>query len=160
MAIENKNSAEQSASASVLSLGLLEGFLGFRLRMAHTALYRDFSTAMADLNLTQKQCAVLVLLDANPGVSQIEIAAALGMDRASMMALVDRLDQRNLIKRQRSKIDKRRQELRLNALGVKILAEALVLINQHEERFLRKFTRAEQQRLKNDLKRLHESNLE
>ena len=156
----NMSSVRFSAIASTLKLGPLGGFLGFRLRMAHTALYRDFTAAMSDLNLTQKQCAVLVLLDANPGVSQIEIAAALGMDRASMMALVDRLDQRNLIKRQHSKIDKRRQELRLNAQGVKILAEALVLINQHEERFLKKFTLEERLHLKDDLKRLYESNLE
>ena len=48
------------------------------------------------LDLTQKQAATLWLINANPGVAQVSVAAALGMDRATMMSITDRLEERGL----------------------------------------------------------------
>lgn len=121
---------------TALSLGRLDDLLGFHLRMASAAVARDFADAMADLNLTQKQCAVLELIEANRGVAQIDIAAALGMDRATMMAVVDRLDERGLVTRSPSQRDRRRQELALSAAGQQILREARRRIARHEKRFV------------------------
>lgn len=122
--------------ASGLSLGRLNGLLGFHLRMASAAVARDFAATLEDLGLTQKQCAVLELIAANPQVSQIDMAAALGMDRATMMAVVDRLDDRGLVLRAASQRDRRRQELTLSESGQTLLREARRRIAQHERRFL------------------------
>ena len=119
-----------------LSLGRLDGLLGFHLRMASAAVARDFAAAMDDLGLTQKQCAVLELIAANPGISQIDIAAALGMDRATTMAVVDRLDERDLVTRTASQRDRRRQELGLTEAGRATLADARRRIAAHERRFV------------------------
>lgn len=119
-----------------LSLGRLDGLLGFHLRMASAAIARDFAATLEDLGLTQKQCAVLELIAANPQVSQIDMAATLGMDRATMMAVVDRLDARGLLVRTASQRDRRRQELTLSETGVGLLRDARRLIAQHEKRFL------------------------
>ena len=91
------------------SLGALPSLLGFHLRFANMAMYRDYASAMESLDLTQKQHAVLLIIKANHGVSQVDIAAALGTDRATMMAIVDRLEARDLVERQRSKGDRRRR---------------------------------------------------
>ena len=122
--------------ASGLSLGRLDGLLGFHLRMASAAVARDFAATLEDLGLTQKQCAVLELIAANPQVSQIDMAATLGMDRATMMAVVDRLDDRGLVLRAASQRDRRRQELTLSESGQTLLREARRRIAQHERRFL------------------------
>ena len=74
-----------------LRTGRLDEILGFHLRMANVAIYQDYTAAMGDIGLTQKQFAVLELIAANPKVSQIDIANQLSMDRATMMALVNRL---------------------------------------------------------------------
>ena len=79
-----------------LSFEELDGLLGYRMRRAQGAMHRDYLAAVVGLNLTQKQTATLWLINGNPGVSQVQIAAALGMDRATMMALVDRLEGRGL----------------------------------------------------------------
>jgi DNA-binding MarR family transcriptional regulator len=79
----------------------LDGLLGYRLRRAQGAMHRDFMAAVASLDLTQKQAATLWLINGNPGVAQVSVATALGMDRATMMAIVDRLEQRNLVVRKR-----------------------------------------------------------
>ena len=121
---------------SGLSLGRLDGLLGFHLRMASAAVARDFAATLDALGLTQKQCAVLELIAANPQVSQIDMAAALGMDRATMMAVVDRLDDRGLVLRAASQRDRRRQELTLSEPGLTLLREARRRIARHERRFL------------------------
>lgn len=118
----------------------LDGILGFQLRLAHTTMHRDFSSTLAALDLTQKQAAVLWLVNANVGVSQVELAAALRMDRATMMAIVDRLELRGLITRSRSTSDRRRQELQLTTDGERILAQAKQAISAHERRFVSKFS--------------------
>jgi DNA-binding MarR family transcriptional regulator len=119
-----------------LDFGGLDELLGFHLRMASAAVARDFAAAMAGLDLTQKQCAVLELVAANPHLSQIDLAQALGADRATMMAVVDRLDGRGLLLRRKSRRDGRRQELSLSAAGQRLLDEARLRIAAHEARFL------------------------
>ena len=49
-----------------LDLGRLDSLVGFHLRMATAALYRDFAQAMEGTGLTQKLFAVLELIEANP----------------------------------------------------------------------------------------------
>ena len=82
----------------------LDGLLGYRMRRAQGAMHRDYVASVAGLDLTQKQTATLWLINANPGVSQVSVAAALGMDRATMMAVTDRLEDRGLLVRKRSTV--------------------------------------------------------
>jgi DNA-binding MarR family transcriptional regulator len=130
----------QVGQSDELSYGGLKDILGFRLRMAHTAMYRDFSAALGGLGLTQKQSATLWLIDANPGASQAALAAALSMDRATMMAIIDRLEESGLVIRKRSAQDRRRQELYLTPAGQKVLTKARTAIAKHERRFTSRLT--------------------
>ena len=121
----------------------LDGLLGYRLRRAQGAMHRDYMATVSGLELTQKQTATLWLINANPGVSQVSIAAALGMDRATMMSVTDRLEERALLIRKRSEIDRRRQELYLTPAGQAMLRKVKTRIAEHEERFKALFKPAE-----------------
>jgi DNA-binding MarR family transcriptional regulator len=132
----------------------LDGFLGYRLRRAEIAMHRDFIAALADLGLTQKQTATLWLINSNPGVAQVSVAAALDIDRATMMAIVDRNEERGLVIRKRSTDDRRRQELYLTPAGQNTLRKAKARIARHEERFTALFTAAELKFLLAALQRL------
>jgi DNA-binding MarR family transcriptional regulator len=138
-----------------LDLDGLPDLLGFQLRMAHVAVYRDFATAMETLELTQKQCAILQLIGANSGVSQVDLASTLGTDRATMMAIIDRLDQRSLLERRRSTVDRRRQELYLTSAGEEMLKTAKRIIAEHERHFTSLFTKDELKAFMNALTRIH-----
>jgi len=135
----------------------LDGLLGYRLRRAQGAMHRDFMAAVASLDLTQKQAATLWLINGNPGVAQVAVAAALGMDRATTMAIVDRLEARRLVIRQRSRTDRRRQELYLTPAGQSALRKAKARIAKHEERFKSLFTAAELESLLTALQRLQDA---
>lgn len=132
----------------------LGDLIGFNLRMAYVAVSRHFATAMAKLDLTQKQTGVLWLIGGNGGVSQITLARELGMDRASMMAIVDRLESRQLLTRQRSKRDGRRQELHLTLKGERLLAQAKAALAEHEKWIAQRFDSNTAETLLNGLRQL------
>jgi DNA-binding MarR family transcriptional regulator len=121
----------------------LDELLGYRLRRAQGAMHRDYMAAVAGLDLTQKQTATLWLIKGNAGVSQVSLAAALGMDRATMMSVVDRLEERGLVIRKRSNTDRRRQKLYLTPAGQNMLRKVKARIAKHEERLKSLFTAAE-----------------
>jgi len=113
-------------------LGGLNDIVGFHLRIAHNAVYRHFMGSFAHLDLTQKQTSVLWLIGDNPGIAQIDLAARLDMDRATTMAIVDRLEARDFLARSRSKSDRRRQDLHLTAEGETMLERARTAVLEHE----------------------------
>jgi DNA-binding MarR family transcriptional regulator len=139
-----------------LERGWLKGLLGYHLRMAHLALYRDFAFHMSPFDLTQKQLAALELIATNPGASQVDIANALSMDRATMMGMVKRMLSRGLIERRASTVDRRRQEIRLTAQGEATLKQVHVIIDQHEADFSSVLSPQEREDLIGLLCRLYE----
>jgi DNA-binding MarR family transcriptional regulator len=149
------NDDEAPETGLGLRTGRLDDILGFHLRMANVAIYQDYSAAMCDIGLTQKQFAVLELIAANPRVSQIDIANHLSMDRATMMALVNRLEARKLIERKPSAVDRRRQELLMTADGQVLIRQARAIQEQHELRFTGRFSPEELQVFVEALKRIY-----
>jgi DNA-binding MarR family transcriptional regulator len=123
---------EAQARAPDEKLGGLGDIVGVHLRLAHNALYRHFMESLSHVDLTPKQTSVLWLIDETPGIAQIDLAARLDMDRATMMAIIDRLEARDLVARMRSKRDRRRQDLHLTPTGTKVLAEARAAVARHE----------------------------
>jgi MarR family transcriptional regulator, organic hydroperoxide resistance regulator len=137
--------AERGDAAEGLDLRFddLDALLGYRVRRAQGAIHRDYMAAIAGLDVTQKQTATLWLINANPGVSQVSLAASLGMDRATIMSLIDRLEDRGFVIRRRSTVDRRRQELYLTPAGQGILRKVKTRIATHERRFTACFKPAE-----------------
>jgi MarR family transcriptional regulator, organic hydroperoxide resistance regulator len=138
-----------------LDLDGLDDSLGYHLRLAYVAASRHFAVAMARLDLTQKQLGVLWLIGANAGASQIAIARVLGMDRASMMAIIDRLEERSLVKRERSQHDGRRQALYLTPQGRRVWTQSKTALARHEHWMTGRFSADELATLSDLLNRFH-----
>jgi MarR family transcriptional regulator, organic hydroperoxide resistance regulator len=146
---------KKTSRASVeIDFGMLNDLIGFNLRMAQNTMHRHYAKTAARLGVGQRQFAVLELIDSNPGVSQVDIAAALGLDRPAMMVVVDRLESRKLAIRKRSETDRRRQELHLTPKGIKFLEKVRALVREHEEMFSSLFTERETARLNAFLRRI------
>jgi DNA-binding MarR family transcriptional regulator len=143
----------EGPAAPELTFADMDGLLGYQLRRAQGAMHRDFMASVAEFALTQKQMATLWLIQANAGVSQAEVAAALDMDRATMMSVTDRLEDRGLVTRKRSTVDRRRQELYLTPAGQSTLRKCKARIAEHEEKFSELFTSTELASLLDALKR-------
>ena len=148
--------AAETFTAPELMFEELDGLLGYCLRRAQGAMHRDFMATVSELELTQKQTATLWLISANPGVSQVSVAAALDMDRATMMSITDRLEERGLVIRKRSVVDRRRQELYLTPAGISRLRKVKARIAEHEARVKALFKPAELAALLDALKKFQD----
>lgn len=137
-------------------LGDLNGIVGFHIRLAHGAVYRHFTETFVDLDLTQKQASTLWLVNAHPGISQIDLGGRLRMDRATTMTIVNRLQEREYLRRERSASDARKQALYLTEKGREALARAKAAIAEHEAWLKSRFTREETEKLVEMLARIHE----
>ena len=137
-------------------VGEIGTILGFHIRLAHGAVYRHFTETFADLGLTQKQVSVLWLVGDHPGIAQSDLARRLRMDRATTMAIVNRLQARHLLRRGPSSSDGRKQALYLEEDGVDILARAKQAILAHERWLKSRFSTREIDQLIQLLTRIHE----
>lgn len=136
-------------------IGALNAVLGFHIRLAHGACHRHFSETFADLDLTQKQVSVLWLIDDHPGIAQTDLAQRLQMDRATTMAIINRLQARDFVRRDRSDIDGRKQALFLEPAGLAMLDRAKAAIGKHDAWVKSRFTDREVQQLIGLLSRIH-----
>jgi DNA-binding MarR family transcriptional regulator len=103
------------------SFGPLLGYLGYQIRQAQAAIFRDLTAATADLDLTPGEFGLLAMIDANPGISQIDLAAIHKLDKSTLSLAVTRLAKRGLIRRARSPDDDRANRLFLRKQGVSLL---------------------------------------
>ncbi|MGA7971327.1 MAG: MarR family transcriptional regulator, partial [Pseudolabrys sp.] len=76
---------------STIDLGLLNGRLGYFVRRAQVWIFQDFIRRLASIDISPAQFSVLVVADANRGLSQAELAATLGIERARLVRLLHRL---------------------------------------------------------------------
>jgi len=130
--------------------------VGFHIRLAHGAVYRDFTETFTDLDLTQKQVSVLWLVDDHPDISQTDLAQRMRMDRATTMAIVNRLQSRSYLVRGKSNDDGRKQTLNLTDAGRQALIGAKEAIAEHERWLKSRFTDREVEQLIELLTRIHE----
>lgn len=137
--------------------GSVADILGFHIRLAHGAVYRHFTETFSELGLTQKQVSVLWLVHDHPGIAQADLGRRLQMDRATVMAIVNRLQDRDLIVRGASTFDRRRQTLALTPAGEVALAQARAAIREHEAWLKDRFSAAEVRMLIALLSRIHEA---
>lgn len=136
-------------------IGEIRNIVGFHIRLAHGAVYRHFMETFAHLDLTQKQVTVLWLVDDHPDIAQTDLAERMRMDRATTMAIVNRLQSRGYLVRGKSKSDRRKQTLNLTDSGRRALVTAKAAIWQHEQWLKSRFTDHEVAKLIELLTRIH-----
>ena len=140
-----------------LDLGNLPDLLGYNIRRAQVVLWRDFLTSVdAGAGIRPGVFTLLLLVSRNPGAAQIELARALAIDKASIVAVIHRLEKAKLVERRRSTVDRRRQGLFLTPLGSKRVALLRGRMRRHERRFLDRMSPSEARTLIRLLKRLYE----
>lgn len=121
-----------------IALDVLNEHLGYFVRRVQVWVFGDFIRTLTRIDLSPAQFSVLVVVNANRGLSQAELAATLGIERARLVRLLHRLQSRGLIERQQSSADGRRHALELTSQGRTLLGRAKALAAQHESRLKQK----------------------
>lgn len=128
-----------------LDRGVLPSLLGYALRRTQSAVFADFAATFAGAGeaLTPGEFGLLVLVERNAGLSQMALARALGIDRSTLVPILDRLQGRGLLVRRRSPTDGRTHALGLTPAGIKALTRFVQLVRRHEKRIAGNLSTAE-----------------
>jgi DNA-binding MarR family transcriptional regulator len=110
--------------------------LGYLLKHAQQRLVQAAGPVMAQYGIDGRELAVLTVLAADYPLSQHEAAGRLGVDRTTMVALVDELEAKGLVERHRSTEDRRKNVVQLTDAGEYCLEGAGRARDEVEREFL------------------------
>lgn len=106
------------------------------LRLAQVKLARTSATALAPYGVDRHELAVLAVLAGTRPLSQVEAAGRLGVDRTTMVSLIDGLEDHGLVARRRSTRDRRKNVVELTIAGEECLRQAEQARRSAERSFL------------------------
>jgi DNA-binding MarR family transcriptional regulator len=124
--------AERAERRKSISLGVLENHLGYAIRRLQIWIFQDFIRRLKEVDIRPAQFSVLVVIAANPGLSQADVAESLGIERARLVHVLDLMEERQLLQRVRSATDRRSHALHLTPEGQRLLKRAQALAAEHE----------------------------
>ncbi|ERJ18079.1 5'-methylthioadenosine phosphorylase protein [Salinisphaera shabanensis E1L3A] len=97
--------------------------LGYLLAKTHQRQLKLFEAHTHDLSVSGRQYATLLALEANAELRQSDLAEWLDLDRTTVTYLIDSLEERAWIERQRDPADRRAHIVRLTDAGTVALAD-------------------------------------
>jgi DNA-binding MarR family transcriptional regulator len=148
----------RSAQASQpAAFGFLPDLLGYQLRRAQSAVFQDFAASMSGENITPGQFGVLALIEANAGLSQTRLAQILGIDRSTLVAVIDKLEHQGFVERAARPNDRRSHALKLSRRGQARFQVLARLVRRHEARIARQLSPHERATLIELLQRIGEA---
>lgn len=155
-----------SVDGTDLQLGSLAGLLGYHLRRAEVFAFQNFAAHLGPEaiggGVSPGQLGVLLLVEANPGMNQTRIGKAIGIDRSTLVSMIDGLEKRQLIRREPSPTDRRSHALYLTDSrsnkgadnGKAFLKKIRPHLRAHEEEIVRNLSTEEQGLLMDMLRRI------
>ena len=85
-----------AAEARQVDFDELPSYVGYQVRRAQAKIFAEFEAALGELDFTPGSFGVLTLIRANPGITQVALAAAFGVDKSTMSPVIFRLEKRGL----------------------------------------------------------------
>jgi DNA-binding MarR family transcriptional regulator len=120
-----KQKAPENPLPGRRALGLLLSQLG-----THAAL--TFGRKIASLGITPPHFGILRWIHANEGKNQRDLASHLGVVPSRLVVLLDELETKGLVARERSPQDRRSQQLQLTRKGSRLLEKVEGIATEHD----------------------------
>jgi DNA-binding MarR family transcriptional regulator len=111
--------------------------VGYLVRYAHRAFAKALAGELAPHDILGGQWSVLRVLWEQEGLSQVDLAERMRVEKASLTSLLDTMERRKLIVRSRNSEDRRKVNINLTAYGRSLKAQLLpygVSINRRATR--------------------------
>lgn len=143
-----------------ISLGLMPDLIGFNLRLAQLRVFDHFRETLKASDdavleaITPGLFRILVLVRDNPGLNQSRLASAIGIDRSTLVPILNKLGRLDLIERRPSRQDGRAHSVHLTLNGLGAVRHMEDLVVQHEQEIAKGLTRRERTQLIGLLRKL------
>lgn len=112
----------------------LNRFMGYHMKRAFNVVQSDLGKTLKPLDLRMLTFTALSLIRDNPGLSQSQLADAMDIERPNMVVIIDELERRDLIQRDRVPTDRRAYALTITLAGQRLCDRAVAAIEAHEAR--------------------------
>ena len=124
-AAEATRARAATSEPATLSLGPLKEVVGYHIAQAAVVTYGLFERFIGQpFDLRKTEYSMLMLLWANGPLSPKRLAKALALSAPNLTMLLDRLQGRGLLRRERSEVDRRSQNIVLTPDGQQLASEA------------------------------------
>ncbi len=140
---------------SDVELEFLDTILGYSLRRAQAAIYADYTRTVGGVGIRPAQFAAMVIIAANPGLTQSALAQTMGIDRSAAVGLIDALEGGGWVERVPSTSDRRSYSIMITDSGRTMLARLKQLVREHDQRVGAPLSPAERALLMEMLRRLY-----
>ena len=128
--------------------------LGYLLKHVQLRFFELSAAALAPAGINGREAAVLRAIDNPHPLAQVEIARRMGIDRTTMVALIDDLQERGLVRRRQDPEDRRKNVVELTDAGKDITRLATQAGKQAEQSFLSPLSADEAEQFKKILRAL------
>jgi DNA-binding MarR family transcriptional regulator len=135
---------EPGAKRAALSFGPLAGIVGFHIARAAVTTYDAFERYIGKpFELKKVEFSLLMIVMANGAIAPKRLARALAVTAPNLTMLLDRLQERGLISRERNPADGRSQHVVLTTRGRQLAQKAAAASEPMERELLAGLSRAE-----------------
>lgn len=140
-----------------ISDATLRGLVGYSMKRAFMVIRADLTRTLEPFELRMITFTALTLVADNPGLSQSQLAQAMAVERPNLVVIVDELETRGLITRDRVPTDRRTYALHITTEGAQLLARATEAVAAHENAIMGGLSAEEEAALVATLKRIEKS---
>lgn len=148
-----KSRSGRRVAASV-DYGPLGEWIGFHLRMAQIVSFQAFARLSIEAGTRPGRFAALMLIRMNPGISQTALSQASGRDKSTLTPLLADLVRKGLVRRRRTRSDKRSYRLSLTPAGERVLDRLEGAARRHEVKLDRAIGARDRARFLNILRKI------
>jgi DNA-binding MarR family transcriptional regulator len=114
----------------------LRAFHGYQMKRTFNVIQSDLSRVLKPFDLRMLTYTALVLIVDNPGLRQSQLADAMDIERPNLVLIVDELERRELIIRDRLPNDRRAYALKVTLAGRQLYEKTIAAVKAHEETLL------------------------
>jgi DNA-binding MarR family transcriptional regulator len=132
----------------------LKNNLGFLLNKAARIMRDEVAEGLKPLSLSFQEYVILRMIENHASETQQELAMRNGIDRTSMVDIVDRLEERELLVRHKDEHDRRKYQLLITPKGRKTLTHAKRITEKVQKKLLQPLSETELQTTKEALSKL------
>src|SRR5215471_7080472 len=126
----------------------IEQSLGYQIRYAYRIFVKVLADELGPHRVTTGQWSALRVLWQHEGLSQVELAQRMMVEKASLTAVLKAMEAEGLITRTRNANDRRKVNIFLTAAGRRLKSKILPLVGKINRRATRRFSEAEVRQLR------------
>ncbi|MEP4039118.1 MarR family transcriptional regulator [Pseudophaeobacter sp.] len=130
-----KKAASKSVDTTAVthvSDATLRNFMGYHMKRAFNVVQADLVQTLKPFDLRMLTYTALVLIVDNPGMRQSQLADAMDIERPNLVVIIDELERRELIIRDRVPTDRRAYALKVTLAGRQLYDKAVAAVTAHE----------------------------